>query len=963
MKCGGRCIPPTWDCRLKGEGTNAELKVHSQDISAGIASVQRGGVDVAKGFVSLNPARVERGRRSLIRGAVKIAPGDNLEKKKQLRKKLEQNTNVIAGAVAIGLAASGGYMVGRKLVPPKWRTKWEGPAVSAFNQVLDAAPVIGGNRARQRQAGQMAATSLGGAITKGVKMQAVGQKAAGNVGGVGPLAFRTRSANTVGAGLGEKLGSIDASKRSFEDWKQESTQALFGAKVNGHSIFSDRATNEYLVSQYNLQSSRKVGAVARGTGLSGGTQAERNTNVKNALAAKLQTMGEDMKADAKLRGFPDTEVGRNRYIKEVALPGVERGLGKMSAMQKQNALKDASDLITSSWTKEGATRRAKLIHASTVENYDTYFGKVAANVQRFSGNPVNKDSPLGDANTALARYTIGRQTGTSPQIRSRNHADLLLREHYHTNVMGQRSGYIVSESRAKSIAKQITRSTTTPTTEQAFKTLNANGFPYARSGKNATPTASKAPAPKTGLRAQQNLAALAKKIMAREGNSGMSYAAALRAARAEQKRRDSARGDDEHMSPTITKRNPPEPLVTNSTPTVVNGPTSTEHLPKDEDEMVTPLMPVSKMSESPSPKEAEQQGQGDAPKPEGTIKLNLNLELPASAVMGKVMQDSMPPRIAAYLQTREDLLGKSQGTGKKCGNSHIPRSHTCNIGRAKAKKTAKTVATAAAVAGVVAGAAAFSNSPKAQQAVRVNAKLITKGSNKRVRGALMIGGRGVVKGLSSDQVKNGLNKLPEGMQGQARKLVGGAKQAAAGMALRSEGYKVQDIDVANNFSTWKDKRGTMISIGSYGDSLVTYASDPSHKWKGKQVYIVGFNVDQSYDAQRTMPRAQSSALMNGVKKMNENHLAKVGDGILATTPWDGDGQEMQKKRRAVYKRIGYNNIINEQSQWALVEKGKIKKMKEGEAFVYLAESGEADAPMYKPRKRRDGFMELKHGAA
>ena len=666
IKCGGRCIPPTWDCRLKGQGTNAELKVHAQDISAGIASVQRGGVDVAKGVVSLNPARVERGRRSLIRGAVKIAPGDNLEKKKQLRKKLEQNTNVIAGAVAIGLAASGGYMVGRKLVPDKWKRKWEGPAINAFNQVLDVAPIIGGNRARQRQAAQMAATSLGGAITKGVKMQAVGQRAAGNDGGIGPLAFRARSANTAGAGVDARLSEIAAQKRSFEDWKQESTQALFGAKVNGHSIFSERATNEYLVSQYNLQSSRKVGAVAPGTNLSGATQSERNINVKNALAAKLQTMGEDMKTDAKLRGFPDTDAGRNRYVKEVALPGVERGLGKMSALQKQNALREASDLINSSWTKEGATRRAALIHKSTVEGYDTYFEKVAANVRRFSGNPVNRESPLGDANTALARYTIGRQAGTSPQIRSRNHADLLLREHYHTNVMGQNSGYIVSESRAKSIAQQITRSTTTPTTAQAFKTLNDNGFPYARSGKNATPTASKAP--KTGLKAQQNLAALAKKIMAREGNSGMSYAAALRAARAEQ-----TRGDDEHMSPTITKRNPPEPLVTNSAPTVVNGPTSTEHLPKDEDEMVTPLMPVSKMSESPSPKEAEELAQEKPAKPEGTVKISLNLEIPSSAIK----TDAIPPRVAAYLQTREDLRGKS------CGGSYIPKAHNCTKGQGK----------------------------------------------------------------------------------------------------------------------------------------------------------------------------------------------------------------------------------------------------------------------------------------
>lgn len=308
---------------------------------------------------------------------------------------------------------------------------------------------------------------------------------------------------------------------------------------------------------------------------------------------------------------------------------------------------------------------------------------------------------------------------------------------------------------------------------------------------------------------------------------------------------------------------------------------------------------------------------------------------------------------AAYWANRV----KWDAEGKPCGKSHIPKSHKCN--KAGGGNTGKKIAAAALAAGAVASAASFAASPKARKMTRVNAKLIIKGSNKRVRNGLMVGGRGVVAGLSTEKVKEGLAKLPESLQGQARKLVGGAKKAAAGMSLRAEGYKIQNVDLEGNFSTWKNKNGTMLSIGSYGDSLVTYASDPSHKWNGKQVYKVGFNVDQNYDAERTMPKAQSSALISGVKRMNQDHLEKVGDGVLATFPWDGDGNEMQKKRRAIYKRIGYNNIVGETSQWALVENGKIKKMKDSEAFIYLAESGEADAPMYKPRKRRDGFMEWK----
>lgn len=643
-QCGGRCIPPAWDCRLKGEGQNAELKVHAQDISAGVASIQRGGVDVAKGALSLNPARFERGRRSLIRGAVKLAPGDNLEEKKALRRKLEKNTALIAGATSLGIAAVVGYSQGRKIVPPSWRAKWETPAKNAFNAALDRAPVIGPRRERNRQAGEMAATTLGGAITRGVRQQGAAAAAAGNSGGIGPLSFRSQSANTVDSGLTRALDKVNSSGRSFESWKQEATQVLFSAKTpKGHSVYSERAANEYLTTQFGLSKA----AVAKGTGSEGASQSVRNTSVIKDVGKKLTSMGEDMNRDMRTRGI----LSQDTYIKTVALPSVEKGLRGLSSLQKKAALGEAETTIRAAMGgPKTANGRAKILHTAAVNNYDTYFSNVATNMQRFAGNPVNRESPLGDGATALARFEIGRKTGSSPQILSRGHGDLLLREHYHTRVAKSKTGYVVADGTAKRIAQTITRSTTTPTSEQAFKILNTNGFPNAVSGTRAPRSAAGGggrPSPRTGLRAQQNLAALAKAIQKRKGNENMSYEAALRAARREQ-----TRGDDEHMSPTITKRNPPEPLVTNSAPTVVNGPTSTEHLPKDDDEMVTPLVPVSKMSESPTPKEAEEIAQEEPAKPEGNVKIKLELELPASAVKGKVMQDSMPPRIASYLQTK-----------------------------------------------------------------------------------------------------------------------------------------------------------------------------------------------------------------------------------------------------------------------------------------------------------------------
>lgn len=884
VKCGGRCIPPSWDCRLKGQGTNSELKVHAQDISAGIASVQRGTVDLVKGSTGLNPARFERGRRSVIRGAVKLAPGDNLEKKKALRRTLEKHTNGIAGAVAIGLAVGGGYMVGRTQMPSNWKQAVEGPARNAFNNVLDRAPLLATRRARIKEAGGMAASSVGGAIAREARLQQVKQSARGRTSaGMGPLAFRSRSMDKDGSHLDDALNRInkEAASRGFDDWRTKAGLALFEAKnARGHNVFSERAANEYLSSQFGLKTRD---ALRPGTGGQAdvkavGTQAGRTNKVKQALEDKLNQIGEDMKADMAVRGILD----RDKYIKEIAMPRVEAKLRLIPSRDKRDALRTARTTIELAMDGKGKAR-AESLYDTTVKAYDQYFAGVAKDLERFAGKPINRESPVGDVDQALTRFVIGR-TGSQPQILSKSHGNLLLRHHYHTKVLNLKSDFVVTPQAAQNVARTITRSTSLPTPERAYQILRTNGFPNAVSGITP-PRATSSSTPRRGLRAQQSLAALARRIQQRQGNENMSQAAALRAAKAEIDRRGDA----------APSTDPPT----------------------------------------------------------------------TSVVDVKVMQDPMPPRIAAYIQTREDLRGKP------CGASHIPKAHKCSKNQkqtanpepAKAGKgiTGKQVATAVALAGAAAGVGALASNPKARQAARVNTQLIIRGSNKRVRGALMLGSRGVVQGLSSKQVKDGLAKMPEGMQEQARKLVGGAKKAAAGMALKAGGYKVQDIDVANNFSTWKDKRGTLISVGSYGDSLVTYASDPSHKWKKKQVYIVGFNVDRSYDAERSMPKAQSSAVIAGVRKMSENHLAKVGNGILATEPWDGDGADMAKKRRAVYKRAGYNNIVGEKSQWALVEKGRIKKMTDSEAFIYLAESGEADAPMYKPRKRRDGFMELKHG--
>ena len=576
VKCGGRCIPPNWDCRLKGQGTNSELKVHSQDISAGIASTQRGIADIRKGAVNLNPAQLERGRRSVIRGAVKLTPGDNLEKKKQLRRTLEKHSNIIAATATLSVAALAGWKMGKGSLPTAWRNGVEDGARKAVNSVLDRAPFLASRREGIRAAAQSAAGSLGTSAVKGIKQSEIDKQASGNTQGIGPLAFRTRSMDTFESKLVGQMDKVNAKKGSFEDWKSEAAQTLFGATIgkkdNEYSVYSERAANEYLKAQFGLSGAKD--AVLRGIGNKDDpkSKASRNQLVASELSKRINTMGEDFKKDMKVRGI----ISSDTYMRTVAMPAVERKIGtSLKGGDRKLALEGARATINAALGGEGKTHAAK-IQQETVQSYNSYFANIAINTKRFAGNPMNSESPIGDVNTALARFEISRKTRLQPNILSREHGDVLLRQHWHQSVQKQKTPFTITDGSAQRVARTITRSTILPTPERAFKILNDNKINAVRAQVKATKS-------RTTVAKAQTFSDLARSIRERKGNEDMSMQASYEAAKAEMKKRK------DHK----------------------------------EDEDVNPI------------------------------------------------------RLAAYLQTREDLRGKP------CGASHIPKAHDCIKGKGK----------------------------------------------------------------------------------------------------------------------------------------------------------------------------------------------------------------------------------------------------------------------------------------
>lgn len=545
-QCGGRCIPPNWDCRLQGQGTNSDLNAHKTDPLAGIASLQRGAKDLARGVVTIDPARVQRGRNSVIRGVVKLAPGDNLEQKKRLKRRLTEASTPIAavlGIALVGLSAHAGMKRGFASYRNGVGADIDRAAARAVDSVLDRLPGVAGPRAATRAAAAAAAGDIATSALRGSRLQTVRQATSGNLGRIGPLSFRPSAANYEASNLVNQLNELNGRARSgglsYDEWQRSSVQTLYGARspgtrANGQrgSVFSEHAANEFLVSKFSLSGQ---GAVGRNGSFS---MAARNALIDQQLGERLGSWGGALREDMRLRRFVSNDgqiraADVDRYIREVGTAGLGARVAGLRAAQQRQLTSETTRLMRTAINggPRDMTAEARSMRRALVAEYDTYFNGVAQGMRR---NAVASDSPFGDGLTGLARY-VTRTTGRTTQILSRDHADLLLRHHYHTRVMRLQSDFTIGENTARRVAQTITRSADLPDADTAYRVLNENGFPrLARSG----PTTGKAPRPRV------TRAELTNRILERAQREGrtMSRAAAERQARAEIERREQ-RGD------------------------------------------------------------------------------------------------------------------------------------------------------------------------------------------------------------------------------------------------------------------------------------------------------------------------------------------------------------------------------------------------------------------------------------
>ena len=841
VRCGGRCIPPSWDCRLKGEGPDPHLRAVKTDPLSGFANIQRGIGRITKGVTRGNFSEVEGGKRAIIRGVVKTVPGD-IQQKKQLQKTLENRTR----AIGIGLAVVTGGL-GMHAILMSRSTGYRQGLGQKINQatragvsgVLDSLPVLGAQRAATRAA---VGTNLGAAAAR-ASAPAMSNSA---IPGTTVLSATDRDSHSD---LRKSLNRINVATRSgaagtsgnLENWNQRHTTAFWNATRKSDitgvgaparvSIYAEPSAQEYLGNQFGVP----PGERSSRSGVKAALQA-RFDEERRGLVSLAQQQG------LRVRRGPNGDTIDSKDI-NAFVSGVVRSRPIADTAVRQSVEAHVRSVLTkapSSYTNE--------VYNASVLSFDSFYKDTARDIRSIPGAATGRRiaTPLTAGSNELLRNTnTYRSTYLAGELRARTqmagpaHAELVQAAYYHTRVVGTNaSSYEIPDRLAFNAASELSGRSITSRTEAIGIINRETGFSGARVATTAAP-------------------------------------------------RTAASSTTGQARPATRQLRSRSQLIS----TLTKGGLSAEAAAAEADRIIA--------------------RRGDSA--------------------------DLPPRVAAYLQMRNDFVAGQKGQGKPCGASHIPKAHECNIGKGKTappetgkrSNTGAKVAVAAALVGAAAlgGRAAFKN--------RQNIPMY-KGTAKYVATG--------IKKMSSTKVRDAISKLPVKFQEPANKLVGKAKVGLAFVAADAQGMKLTKVDPVNNFSTFKNpKTGHIMSVGAVDDTLVTFVSEPKGKAGAFDKFGIAFQTDLSFDQKQGLSKAQGLGVSKQVKSMFNAQLDEMPENaVLFNNPYKDDG--LGDKRSAIYKRFKFTELpgVRGGNMWALKNQGKLTKIPPEQA-EYVAKLIRGDA--------------------
>ena len=868
-KCGGRCIPPSWDCRLKGEGGDSHLRAagKGRDPLSALANFQRGAARLKRGVTTGNFSEIEGGRKAVIRGVVKSSKGD-LKEKQELQKKL------VAGTVAAGsvLAVVGlGVGAHRALsASPAYRRTVGARVNEAFSRtedtILNNIPFgVGKERQARQRAAAGAVTSLGrrtpGVSTEGGLAQGVARVNTPNYGGATAIA---RSVAKV----------KPTSYQDFESFRADSITAYYGARNEGGNIHAQLAAQDTLLTQYGIQAD-----LGKSMDL-----AARKRIVVDGIKTSLTLEKQRLTANAKARGISlNSEEARTTYVNSLLS---NSGLNRM---QEDFARRHTLALLR----REPGSVASDLYNES-VEQYDKFFTSVSEALQQQytpAGNarkgalPVEYDDIIRTARVKHAEYLdrvmgqrkpVGQRTeGTAWQSNKRvwgpNTADLTARMYFETNAGNDtRAEFTAPEALVTRAWREVKESAP----DRLFNYNNISERAFAN------------PNPRTADKYGQLKRVFG--ALVPPDDVTMRSGASRRGGAERPARRQS---DAQRIASMMRQKN------SDGTP---------RYATREAAEAALKRMRKDAYERLDFTPKAERKG-----KPCGKSFI------PRSQKCSKPTQ----ARYAEPPKPEGDLLGKAAQVSAVAGGLAAVYG---------AVKNRKRISVAARKGTMRARTTLRRNNPELYRRTAVRARAarrvatnVTRTQTDRTVSELS---KRTIQTLSRADVDKGISRLPKQFQEPARKLVGDAKLSAAHLALKSKGGRITSVNTKDNFSNWQMKDGTLLSTGSVDDTLVIYNTKPQERIGGARTYATQFRVDGEFDAKSPSASRNSRKVASTVKKMFKSQMNELPDNsIITAVPYANDNKG--KKRRSIYELVGFREASSSDERlFAIKTKGKFTRM-------------------------------------